>query len=337
MNHEQAQSNRSPFAMTPWWLLRDPEVEPLDKALYGLLATFTTNGQRRTVGPIHTTLGDYLGVSRDTVIRALKRLEHRGAIRILRTKNNPNVYLLTDVDPRPEMIEDAKSRHPAFTQVAPVRPEKNKFQVAPVQPGSTHATPEVAPVQPTADTESTSSISAMPSIHEEDDLSAGKKNQPVSQIGDSGTNVHLIVTPASSGYEEFAAYSTEELMEIIINEFSTYNMGKDMAKAKEEGTEPDRSRLGKFLRGRIEAGELKKMPLTRAEQKAKDDLYYDWLSWKSAIGSDPMVPEKARLRIARCDVETVIRIGSRDWREIIAYLNGETPRTDEPGEDTPTP
>ena len=106
----------------------------LGVAVYSWLCYYA-NFKAQDCFPSITTLSHHCGVSRRTIMRAVKQLERSRAILIERKKGKPNIYKLLNMPspkryPQPSSDTDVTSDSPVTRVVTPVSPAV----VTPVSP-----------------------------------------------------------------------------------------------------------------------------------------------------------------------------------------------------------
>lgn len=102
------------FARTPEWVLFHPDLNGTDVRVFGALDRF----DGRDCIPAVPTVAERLGVSRDTVERAIRSLEAVGAVRREQRftdegRQTSNRYILAGDEPLPPASADSRGSSPA--------------------------------------------------------------------------------------------------------------------------------------------------------------------------------------------------------------------------------
>ncbi len=90
----------SKFVMAPRTLVEDKTLSPRDKTVYLTLCLYANNESKQAY-PSAETIGEYVGCSRNSVFRAVAKLEKAGYIKRENRKNGlgrqtTNIYYLLD-------------------------------------------------------------------------------------------------------------------------------------------------------------------------------------------------------------------------------------------------
>lgn len=92
------QLNKKYYVNVGITLLADPELDSNDKVVYMYMKFryqhFSKKGGRYFEST--TTIGDAVGLHRNTITKCLAKLEQLGMLKIERTKGGSNVYIVTE-------------------------------------------------------------------------------------------------------------------------------------------------------------------------------------------------------------------------------------------------
>lgn len=126
---ESRRNGTSLVRVCPCWILN--RVDPAAAVIWMELHSLEAYGSSATVSPGVKFLGDTVGVSRDTVLRAIKELENIGALRVWRRSNRTSIYQTVYDDPQRSEVEQ---------QVLSLDVAEDGVDTAPVVGNSNHKT-----------------------------------------------------------------------------------------------------------------------------------------------------------------------------------------------------